>query len=95
MEGFWNWINSLSINFKGLSFLGLSAVVTNAIGGIFWFYMASLLGAENYGEVSYYIGISMLVASITLIGAPNPDLGLYITSFGKYPSKAFFNTHFP
>lgn len=71
MKGFLYWINSLIINFKGLSFLGLAAVLTNTIGGIFWFYMASLLGAENYGEVSYYIGISMLVASMTLLGAPN------------------------
>jgi O-antigen/teichoic acid export membrane protein len=71
MGGFWNWVNNLFINFKGLSFLGLASVLTNAIGGIFWFYMASLLGAENYGEVSYYIGISMLVASMALLGAPN------------------------
>lgn len=88
MEGFWNWINSLSINFKGLSFLGLSAVVTNAIGGIFWFYMASLLGAENYGEVSYYIGISMLVASITLIGAPNL-LIVFVAKGEKIQSTVF------
>lgn len=88
MEGFWNWINSLSINFKGLSFLGLSAVVTNAIGGIFWFYMASLLGAENYGEVSYYIGISMLVASISLIGAPNL-LIVFVAKGEKIQSTVF------
>ena len=71
MRGFGNWINNLFINFKGLTFLGLASVLTNAIGGIFWFYMASLLGAENYGEVTYYIGISRLVASMALLGAPN------------------------
>ncbi len=89
MEGFWNWINCLSINFKGLSFLGLAAILTNAIGGIFWFYMASLLGAENYGEISYYIGISMLVASVSLIGAPNL-LIVFIAKGEKIQSTVFF-----
>jgi O-antigen/teichoic acid export membrane protein len=89
MEGFWNWVNSLSINFKGLSFLGLAAVLTNAIGGIFWFYMASLLGAENYGEISYYIGISMLVASVSLIGAPNL-LIVFIAKGEKIQATVFF-----
>ena len=88
MEGFWNWINSLFINFKGLSYLGSAAVLTNAIGGIFWVYMASLLGAENYGEISYYISISMLVASISLIGAPNL-LIVFVAKGEKIQSTVF------
>jgi len=88
MEGFWNWINSLSINFKGLSYLGSAAVLTNAIGGIFWVYMASLLGAENYGEISYYISISMLIASFSLIGAPNL-LIVFVAKGEKIQSTVF------
>ncbi len=89
MGGFWNWVNSLIINFKGLSYLGLASVVTNAIGAIFWFYMASLLGTESYGEISYYIGISMLVASLAMTGAPNM-LIVFIAKGKKIQSTVYF-----
>lgn len=71
MEDFWNWIRNTSTHFKELSYLSFAGIATNAIGGVFWIYMASLLGAENYGEINYYIGVALVVSSITLFGASN------------------------
>lgn len=57
--------------FKDLTSLVSATVVTNAIGGIFWLYMASLLGTEKYGEVSYFISIAVIVSTISLVGMTN------------------------
>ena len=56
---------------KDLSSLGLGIGITNALGGIFWFYMAALLGTEKYGEVSYLISIGVIASMISLIGSGN------------------------
>ena len=89
MGSVWNLINNLIMNFKGLSYLGLAAVLTNGIGGVFWFYMASLLGTENYGEISYYIGIAMLVSSLSFFGAPNL-LTVFVAKGEKIQSVVYF-----
>ena len=89
MGSVWNLINNLIMNFKGLSYLGLAAVLTNGIGGIFWFYMASLLGAENYGEINYYIGIAMLVSGLSLFSAPNL-LTVFVAKGEKIQSVVYF-----
>ena len=67
----WNKFKEFSSKFKGLSSLGLGVGITSAIGGIFWFYMASFLGTEKYGEVSYLISIGTIVSYISLIGSGN------------------------
>ena len=67
----WNKFKEFSLKFKDLSSLGLGIGITNAIGGIFWFYMASLLGTEKYGEVSYLISIGVIASTISLIGSGN------------------------
>ena len=56
---------------KDLISLGLGIGITNALGGIFWFYMAALLGTEKYGEVSYLISIGVIASMISLIGSGN------------------------
>ena len=67
----WNKFKEFSLKFKDLSSLGLGIGITNAVGGIFWFYMASLLGTEKYGEVSYLISIGVIASTISLIGSGN------------------------
>ena len=71
MIDIWNKLKEFSAKFKGLSSLGLGVGITNAVGGIFWFYMASLLGTEQYGEVSYLISIGVIASIISLIGSGN------------------------
>jgi len=49
--------------------MGMANVIGNGISAIFWFYLASLLGAENYGEVSYWIAIASIAATFPLLGS--------------------------
>lgn len=67
----WNRFKELLFKFKDLGSLGVGIGVTNAIGGIFWFFMASILGTEQYGEVSYLISIGVIVSTLSLIGSGN------------------------
>ena len=39
--------------------------------GIFWFYIAALMGSENYGQVSYLIALGSMGAAISMIGTSN------------------------
>ncbi len=67
----WNRFKEFALKFKDLSSLGLGIGITNAMGGIFWFYMAALLGTEKYGEISYLISIGIIASMISLIGSGN------------------------
>ena len=59
------------VKFKDITALGSATVLTNAIGGIFWLYMATLLGTEQYGQVSYLISIAIIASTISLVGMAN------------------------
>ena len=67
----WNKFKEFYLKFKDLGSLALGIGIANAIGGIFWLYMASLLGTEKYGEVSYLISIGVIASTISLIGLTN------------------------
>ena len=58
-------------NFKGLTTMGAATLITSGLGGLFWFYMASLMGTEGYGQVSYYIAIAVIGSRISLLGFAN------------------------
>jgi O-antigen/teichoic acid export membrane protein len=79
MTNSWNKIKILFEKFKDLTSLGSATVVASAISAIFWFYMASILGTEHYGEISYFISISTLASVVSLIGFGNALL--------VYPAK--------
>ncbi len=66
-----NKFKKKNFKFRDIASLGGSSIITNAIGGIFWLYMASLLGAEKYGEISYLISIVIIVSTISLAGMTN------------------------
>lgn len=56
---------------KDLSIIGAVDISAAAISAVFWFYVASLLGPEDYGEVSYIIAIAQTASTISLLGAPH------------------------
>lgn len=56
---------------RGLFSLGFAAIVSNAVGGLFWLYMASSLGTEDYGKISYFISIAIIASTISLAGMSN------------------------
>ena len=71
MTNNWDKIKNIASGLKGLTTIGISDIIGNVISVVFWFYMASLLGAEEYGQVSYFIAIGGIVSTISLTGAAN------------------------
>lgn len=52
-----------------ISSIGISDTIGTGIAAIFWFYIASTIGPESYGELTFLISIAALVAGITLFGS--------------------------
>ena len=64
-------IKTLYQNFKGLTTIGAATFISNGLGGLFWFYMASLMGTEAYGQISYFLAIGIIGSRISLLGFAN------------------------
>ena len=75
--------------FKDLTSIGIAGIVTSIIGGIFWFFMASILGAEKYGEVTYLISIGIIASTFALAGNVN-TLIVYRAKGEKIQTAIFF-----
>ncbi len=71
MKDFLKEMKIIVNRFRDLSLYSIGTLVTNGIGGIFWLYMASLLGTEGYGEISYLISIGIMAGTISLAGMSN------------------------
>ena len=54
---------------KKISSIGITDIVGSAISAFFWFYLASLIGPEQYGEINYLISIAAFASNIALFGA--------------------------
>ena len=63
-------------------------VTASSISGVFWFYFASLLGTEQYGEVSYYIAIAGIASTISFFGLGNAVI-VYTAKGEKIQPPAF------
>ena len=55
---------------KDIGILGFSNLIGSGISALFWIYLAGVLGAENYGELSFYISIAGIATSVSFIGGP-------------------------
>ena len=64
-------ITNIFDNFRGLSSVGIGNIVSSVIGGIFWLFLAGLIGAEDYGQVSYIIAIAGIACTVSGIGSGN------------------------
>ena len=67
MTNYWNKIRNSGI--KGITTIGISDIIGNGISAGFWFYLASLMTAENYGQISYFIAIGGVASTISLLGS--------------------------
>ena len=77
MTNIWDKIRNISSGFSGLGIIGATDITASIISALFWLYMASLLGAEQYGQVTYFISIGSIVATFSLLGSTNM-LSVYI-----------------
>ena len=91
MTNNWDKIKNISSGLKGLTTIGASDIVGNGISAVFWFYMASLLGAENYGQISYFLAIAGIASTISLTGAVN-TLTVYTAKNVKIESSIYITS---
>jgi len=68
---FFEKIKAIYQSTKGLTTIGVSTVINNVLGAIFWLTIASMLGVEQYGQLSYLLAIAIIVSRLSLLGAPN------------------------
>ncbi|MDE1769765.1 MAG: hypothetical protein KGI28_04340 [Thaumarchaeota archaeon] len=74
---------------RGLATIGIADIASNGIAAIFWFYMASLLGVDAYGKVSYFLAIGSIASTVSLVGASNM-LSVYTAKNIKIEAPVFF-----
>ena len=74
---------------KNLTAIGVSNLASNAISGLFWIYLASLLGTEGYGELGYNLAIMGTIGSLASFGTIN-TLVVYVSKGEKIQSTIFF-----
>ncbi len=84
-------IKSFFLNSPNLTSLGIASGISNLIGAIFWFYIASLLGTELYGQVSYFISIALIGSTVSLLGSAN-TIVVYSAKKIKIQSTIFLIT---
>ncbi len=56
---------------KDISAIGSADIIGSAISAGFWLYLATLIDAEVYGEISYFLSIAQIAAAVSLLGATN------------------------
>jgi len=71
MTDIWNEIKSKIFGFKDLAFVGIGDIVGTGVSAVFWFYIASVLNPEKYGEIHYFLGIAGIASSISLFATQN------------------------
>jgi len=91
MPSNWNKIKSSILHLKDISILSSASILANIIGGLFWMYMASLMGPNEYGQISYFISIAVIVSAISLFGANN-SLIVFVAKGEKIQSLFFVIT---
>ena len=53
---------------KSISQIGISDIIGSGIAAFFWFYLATLLDVEAYGELHYFIAIAGFAYIISMVG---------------------------
>ena len=89
MKDSWDKIKKVAIKFKDLTTIGFANIISSTISGIFWFYIAALLGAEHYGEISYFIAIASIASTLSFLGAGNTII-VYTAKGEKIQPPVFF-----
>jgi len=71
MTDFFEKIISQVMKIKDLSTIGIANLIGNGISSVFWLVLASLMDAEQYGEINYFIAIASVASIISFLGAGN------------------------
>jgi len=71
MTKFWDLFKIKTTVVKDLGLLGFSKIIGTGLSAFFWLYLASLLGAKDYGEIQFYIAIAGIVYILSSLGTAN------------------------
>lgn len=74
---------------KELSLIGSADIIGTGIGAIFWFFIASQISPDKYGEIFYFVGIAAMAGAFALIGAQN-TITVYSAKNVKIESTLYF-----
>ena len=67
----WKKIKEILIQRKGLGTIASSDILGSAITAIFWFFLASVIKPDEYGEIFYIISIASIAFSLSNVGTEN------------------------
>lgn len=78
-------MDSIRKKIVDISSIGIADILSAGIAGIFWFYIASMVGPENYGEITYLLSIATLASGLALLGS---NYTLMVYSAKKIPIQS-------
>ena len=73
---------------KNLSFIGASDSIGTILAAAFWFYIATLLEPELYGDLFYLLSIAGIAAAIATFGTES--VSVYVSKKIKIESTLYF-----
>ena len=83
-----NFKDNLS-RYRSVTVIGLADTIGSVIAAIFWFYIATLLTPEQYGELFFVLGIAGTASLISIFGAEN-TLTVYVAKNVKIQATLYF-----
>ena len=86
---FWNKLKIILFNNRDLSTLGTANLLNTSLLGLFWFFIATIIQPDDYGQISYYISIAAIITTITTPGVSN-TLVVFTSRDFKIKSPLFF-----
>ena len=84
------WENIRNIRgLRSVTMIGSSNIIGSAITGVFWILIASLIGTDSYGELSYFLSIIGISSVIAMIGG-GYTMQVYAAKGVKIESSLYF-----
>jgi len=74
-----------------LSSIGIADISAAGVSAFFWFYIASVIGPDSYGEIAFFLSIAGIASAASLLGAYN-TLVVYTAKNVKIQSTMYLLT---
>lgn len=85
----WKKFKNKLIGVKGLASIGSSDLIGAGISSLFWFYIASLIATDKFGQIHYFLGVAATSYNIALFGAQTV-VTIYASKNLKLESTLYF-----
>ena len=74
---------------RGFASVGIADIIGTGITAFFWFFIATLMNPEEYGEIFFILGIATMVASFANLAHQN-SIVVYVAKKIKIQSTLYF-----